>query len=304
MKKKWICSLIALTVFCGGCWAFKEPEASDTKQDAPALEHPQPAQKETEVQEVQPEEPVHPEPEPPKAARSSVKKLIQAAMLPVGQTLYTWGGGWNEEDTGGGTETVTLGISPEWKNFYSTQDGSYDYRSFEGLIHEGLDCAGYVGWALYNALETENGKESYVTTSWSMLGTLRDKGLGTKIPHDQVTEVHPGDLMYGYEHVYIVVYVFEDGSRLILHSSPPGVQFSGTPDASGNLYSMATGMADTIMSAWYPDYYARYPKVTTDVIYSDFDQFVWNSDIMGDLDAVNAMSIEEMIEYISTPDAS
>ena len=44
-------------------------------------------------------------------------------------------------------------------------------------------------------------------------------------------------------HVYIVLCVYEDGSLLIAHSSPPGVKISGTYDQNGNSNSQAVGYA-------------------------------------------------------------
>lgn len=41
--------------------------------------------------------------------------FLKNALKPVGQTLYIYGGGWNEAQTGSGTEALTLGLSKEWK---------------------------------------------------------------------------------------------------------------------------------------------------------------------------------------------
>ena len=46
--------------------------------------------------------------------------FLKNALKPVGQTLYIYGGGWNEAQTGSGTEALTLGFSKEWKSFYDT----------------------------------------------------------------------------------------------------------------------------------------------------------------------------------------
>lgn len=48
--------------------------------------------------------------------------FLRNALKPVGQTLYIYGGGWNEAQTGSGTESLTLDLSKEWKSFYDTQD--------------------------------------------------------------------------------------------------------------------------------------------------------------------------------------
>lgn len=53
----------------------------------------------------------------------SLDRLLKNAMLPIGQTMYIWGGGWNEEDTGAGVEAVSIGVSPRWKEFADKQSG-------------------------------------------------------------------------------------------------------------------------------------------------------------------------------------
>lgn len=42
---------------------------------------------------------------------------MQTALLPVGYTLYIWGGGWNVCDTGAGEDAMRIGVSPRWKAF-------------------------------------------------------------------------------------------------------------------------------------------------------------------------------------------
>lgn len=44
----------------------------------------------------------------------------------------------------------------------------------------------------------------------------------------------------------------EDGSVLLVHSSPPGVQISGTPTPNGDLSSQAILLANSIMPERYP----------------------------------------------------
>ena len=75
--------------------------------------------------------------------------------MPIGKTMYIYGGGWNENDTGAGIEAMTLGIDPKWAEFAQKQDSSYnfkdyDYKQNKEYIHLGLDCSGYIGWLLYN----------------------------------------------------------------------------------------------------------------------------------------------------------
>ncbi len=110
-----------------------------------------------------------------KVQSNTTTDFLKNALKPVGQTLYIYGGGWNEAQTGSGNEALTLGLSKEWKSFYNSQDSSYNYENYMYEIHEGLDCAGYVGWAIYNTLETKsNHGDGYVLKAEEMTKTLKD----------------------------------------------------------------------------------------------------------------------------------
>lgn len=54
----------------------------------------------------------------------ALKSFLKNALMPAGETMYVYGGGWNEADTGAGIEAVTIGLSPEWKRFYAMQDST------------------------------------------------------------------------------------------------------------------------------------------------------------------------------------
>ena len=69
---------------------------------------------------------------------TTIKELLKAAMLPLGSTLYVYGGAWNEADTGAGEEAMTFGVSPEWKKFYDSKDETYDFDKFRFQVHEGI----------------------------------------------------------------------------------------------------------------------------------------------------------------------
>ncbi len=189
----------------------------------------------------------------------SLLDFLQIALQPVGNTMYVWGGGWNEEDTGAGTEAVTLGVSPRWAEFAALQTAQYDYNTTRYQIHDGLDCSGYVGWAVYNTLENESGKPGYVCSSTQMAQSLADRNFGTLIPPEERTAVIPGDVMSMKGHVWIAVGSCDDGSVLLLHASPPGVSFCGTTLPDGGT-SEAVRLAESIMSAHYPQWFSRYPN--------------------------------------------
>ena len=36
-----------------------------------------------------------------------MERLLRTSLLPVGQTMYIWGGGWNQDDAGAGIEAAS-----------------------------------------------------------------------------------------------------------------------------------------------------------------------------------------------------
>lgn len=235
---------------------------------------------------------------PTKAEKKSLLGFLETAMEPVGSTMYVWGGGWNEEDTAAGVEAVTLGISPKWAEFAAEQNSSYDYNTTRYQIHDGLDCSGYVGWAVYNVLETENGQEGYVLSSTEMASNYAQRGLGEYIPVESMTQWQAGDVMSMSGHVWIVVGMCDDGSVLMLHSSPPGVSFCGTRLADGSK-SQAVVLAEKVMSEHYPDWYAKYPDCARSYSYLTTSSAMrWSRDVLSDDEGLNEMTAEEIVEVI------
>ena len=267
----------------------------------------------------------------------ALKFFLQTALLPVGSVMYVWGGGWNESDTGAGREACTLGVSPRWKEFARKQTASYDYLTTRYQIHDGLDCSGYVGWCIYNLLHAplSNASQHFTHSHLENTGTaqscLQDKntprssvssaipcgyvmparqmaaefaarGWGTFIPRSQITAYHAGDIMSSRGHVWIAVGQCNDGSIVLLHSSPPGVRLCGTPGtghasnfhhtsdacrtpgssrmppAPGITDSQAIRLASYYMRTYYPDWYSRYPDCSCDSSYlRDYDQMRWDT---------------------------
>ena len=226
--KRIFCIALAMLLLCGCTGPVAPTTASTVPTTVPPTTTP-PA--------TVPPTTVPPTTVPPTTVPDTVSILdfLKVAVQPVGSTMYVWGGGWNEEDTGAGIEAVTLGVSPQWAIFAAQQGSGYDMDDTRYQIHDGLDCSGYVGWAVYNVLETENGRPGYVMASTKMAQTYADMGLGTYIPASEMTTWQAGDIMSMKGHVWIVVGQCDDGSVLFLHASPPGVMFSGTKLADGQL---------------------------------------------------------------------
>ena len=235
---------------------------------------------------------------PKEPEQVSILDFLEIAAAPVGSTMYVWGGGWNEADTGAGIEAVTLGLSERWAAFAKEQDSGYNYKDHRYQIHDGLDCSGYVGWAVYNVMETENGGEGYVSASTGMAQALADRGLGEYISREDMDRWLPGDIMSMKGHVWISLGMCGDGSVLLLHSSPPGVIFCGTALADDS-DSQAVKLAQTIMSTHYPDWYARYPDCSRPASYLEKSSAMrWNTNVLADEEGIRQMSAEQVVNLL------
>ena len=230
--------------------------------------------------------------------QETLQKFLTLALQPVGQTMYVWGGGWNEEDTEAGQEARTIGISSAWKVFFEQQTPDYDYQTTLYQIHDGLDCSGYVGWTIYNLMESTSGNPGYVMKSGEMASTYASYGWGSFTPYSEVKDYKPGDIFSNEEHVYISLGTCKDGSVLLVHASPPGVRICGTILPDGET-SMAVELATSIMSAHYPEWFEKYPSCDVDFSYlTDYDQFQWNADTLLDAHSIQKLSAEEVVDLL------
>ncbi|MDO5155343.1 MAG: hypothetical protein Q4D51_05205 [Eubacteriales bacterium] len=212
--------------------------------------------------------------------KSSIKDLLQIAISPIGTTMYVWGGGWNEADLAAGPEAMRKGLSPSWEKFASMQDATYDYHQFRHQIHDGLDCSGFVGWVVYNTFHTENEEKNYVFRASRQAEHFSNMGFGTYYLAHQVTDYKAGDIMSSTcgccSHVWIVVGSCLDGSIVLVHSSPPGVQLCGTVTPDGKKNSQAYRLAKKYMKKINRDWYRKYPNVSRDIRYlSHYAQMRW-----------------------------
>lgn len=233
----------------------------------------------------------------------SLENFLRTALLPLGNTMYVWGGGWNEEDTGAGEEAVSLGVSPQWKTFADLQTKDYDYRQTRYQIHDGLDCSGYVGWTVYNTMKTEDGGEGYVFKSTDTAELYAGNGWGDFTPASQVKDWLAGDIMSMKGHVWICLGTCEDGSVLLLHSSPPGVRLCGTPvpgDSSESGHaSQAVSLAEEYLSVHCPEWFQRFPDCRAKAAYlQDSGQMRWNKETFPDADEIRALTPEELLETL------
>lgn len=220
----------------------------------------------------------------------TLKNFFATAMMPVGTTLYIYGGGWDWQDEGAAFQTRTIGLSDDWRRFFYSQNVNYTFKEKDGdeskkdaahsyypyggyneYYYAGLDCSGYVGWTLYNVMNKEDGKDDYVMSSTKMARILAEKGWGKwtqnfkKPVNYKDSEFLPGDIFSKKGHIWICLGTCEDGSIVILHSTAADSR-TGQPGGGPELSAIgeskdcdAYRLADQYMSKYFPDWYARYP---------------------------------------------
>ena len=241
----------------------------------------------------------------PKEGVSTVKNFLQTAIAPVGSTMYVWGGGWNKADTAAGREAKRTGLSATWRTFAKSKTDSYDYNNYRYRIHDGLDCSGYVGWCVYNVMNTGNNQDGYVYSASKQAKKFSEMGFGSYRVASKVRNYKAGDIMSSTcsccGHVWIVIGQCEDGSVVLVHASPPGVQLSGTPTPEGKKNSQAYRLAKQYMKKYYKTWYKRYPEVSKGGSYlSHYGQMRWTTSgegtILSDPEGYQNMSAKEVLK--------
>lgn len=232
----------------------------------------------------------------------SILTMLKTAVMPLGKTMYIYGGGWNESDDGAGQECLSYGLSEKWSSFASSCGADYnfkdyDYKKNKEVIHLGLDCSGYVGWVLYNVL----GDREYVFKSGNVVKSLTQMGLGERVERDKVSIRQAGDIFSSAcgccAHVFICIGQCVDGSMLLIHSSPPGVRLAGTPSPDSSGASQAEYLAEKYMKKFYPKWYARYPVVSTDSKYLTHYEQLKNT-FLRDREGLRNMDCEEILKRV------
>lgn len=235
------------------------------------------------------------------AGEKTLRNLLETAMLPCGSTLYVWGGGWNKADTGAGIDSTTIGTSHTWKSYFQSNSGKYDYKDHKYEIHNGLDCSGFVGWTIYNTMENQSGKTGYVYKSTNTAAEYAAKGWGTYIKNNQIKKYQVGDIVSISGHVWISLGQCNDGSVLLIHSTPnAGVQISGTQTSSGGNNSEAVRIAQEAMKKYFP-YWSRFysAKTCSANTYLKGNLMRWDfSKTLKDPDELHSMTPAQVIDVL------
>ncbi|MFQ9473788.1 MAG: hypothetical protein ACLR0P_11930 [Oscillospiraceae bacterium] len=99
----------------------------------------------------------------------TLKNFLATAMEPVGTALYVYGGTWDWQDVNSSNQAMTIGLSQSWIDFFQSQDANYTYKNsanpsesyyphnaWNQYYYAGIDCSAFVGWSVYNVMNTED----------------------------------------------------------------------------------------------------------------------------------------------------
>ena len=258
----------------------------------------------------------------------TLKNFLSTALTPVGTSLYVYGGSWDWQDVNSSNQSMTIGLSQSWIDFFQSQDANYTYKNsanpsesyyphnaWNQYYYAGIDCSAFVGWSVYNVMNTENStvadSNGYVMSATKQAKNFaQTQGWGTweqKAPF-KPEDFKTGDIFSMNGHVWICLGKCDDGSLVILHSTPSdsingqgggGVQINGVGDSEN---CQAVKLAEKYMSQYYPQWWERYHKV-----YKSFDsytkysgkdagKFSWDlKNTLADPDGYANMSADEIL---------
>ena len=248
------------------------------------------------------------------AGERTVRNFLSNALMPVGRTLYVYGGGWNWQDTAASDLCRSTALPDAWQRFFLSQTGHYNYKNpspaesfypFGGwneYYFAGLDCSGYVGWAVYRTLNTADGLAGYVCSAAEQASDFAARGLG-RVSHS-TADLRPGDIVSMSGHVWICLGRCADGSIVILHSTPSP---SRTGEKGGGVQLGAIGesacceayrLAEQYLSRYYPAWYERYaPSLKSPGSYlSVSGVFTWSA--LSDPDGIRNMQAPEVLRLL------
>jgi len=216
----------------------------------------------------------------------TLKNFLATGLHPVGTALYVYGGAWDWQDDASSNQSMTIGIPQEWIDFFQANDATYHYkqtdengshansyhtsgRGWNQYYWAGVDCSAFVGWTVYNVMNTESGKvgetTGYVGSSTKQAKTFAGYGWGTldqgvlgadEKYHFDDSVFAPGDVFSMSGHVWVCIGTCEDGSIVFMHSTPntsngAGIQISAIgPDKECEAYQLASHYMETYYPMW------------------------------------------------------
>ena len=219
--------------------------------------------------------------------KPTLKNFLATAMEPVGTALYVYGGSWDWQDVNSSNQSMTIGLSQSWIDFFQSQDANYTYKynadhsesyypheQWNQYYYGGIDCSAFVGWSVYNVMHTENStvadSEGYVMSATKQaknFATEQNWGTWSQEKPFEPKHFQTGDIFSMNGHVWICLGKCEDGSLVILHSTPSdsingegggGVQINGVGESEN---CQAVKLAEEYMSKYYPQWWERYHEV-------------------------------------------
>lgn len=278
--------------------------------------------------------------------KKTLKNFLATAMEPVGTALYVYGGTWDWQDVNSSNQAMTIGLSQSWIDFFQSQDKTYHYKNpnpaesyyphnaWNQYYYAGIDCSGYVGWAVYNLMNTEDStvadSKGYVMSATKQAGVFAsNEGWGTMDMGDvlmdeatgkpwadedgdgrRVYEGHafkPGDIFSMNGHVWISLGTCKDGSIVFMHSTPntsngAGVQISALgPDKNCEAYQLA----NKYMNTYFPEWSERYGDQVLCLTFDSYTKvsgdkagkFSWNLEngVLSDPDGYAKMTPAEIL---------
>ena len=225
----------------------------------------------------------------------TLKNFLATALTPVGTSLYVYGGSWDWQDVNSSNQSMTIGLSQSWIDFFQSQDANYTYKynddhsesyypheQWNQYYYGGIDCSAFVGWSVYNTMHTTNGSVANGDKGYVMSATQQAKNFAETQKWGTWSQEKPfkpehfktGDVFSMNGHVWICLGKCEDGSLVILHSTPSdsingqgggGVQINGVGESKD---CQAVKLAEEYMSKYYPQWWDRYHEV-----YKNFDDY-------------------------------
>lgn len=229
------------------------------------------------------------------SAKSTIKTMLSTGLGPMGHTLYIFGGGWRPN--GGTGMSERIGVNPDWRQFFDSQDSSYNEKDYARQREKGLDCSGFVGFVAYNIMNTQNGGSRILTNAKYTGPHYSDLGLGDHFDSLGHQSFQAGDYMYNDGHAYIVIGQAEDGSVALMHSSPKGVKLGATPTPEGGWNSQARTLVTNYMETYFPEYYAIDNRLMVGLDYlTNYKKFTWSEDLVTDPHSYRDLPLDVILE--------